>query len=129
MDDRVALIDHRAEPGEAPVVEVEVAAAQIAAADALDDGLAEPVQQGRHEQHRAAEPPGDLGRENRAGQPGRVIDQRALGLVELDQRADRLGELDGAADVFDRRHVAQHGGPLPASRDAAIIFSAAFFAP
>jgi len=77
-------------------------------ADALDHGLAEPVQQGRHEQHRAAEPPGDLGRQHRAGQVGRVDDERPLGLVELDHRADRLGQFDGAPDVLDRRDVPQH---------------------
>ena len=107
-DGRVALVHDRAEPGEAAVVEVQVPVAQVAPADALDHGLAEPVQQGRHEQHRAAEPAGDLGRQHRAGQVGRVDDQRPFGLVELDDRADRLGQFDGAADVLDRRDVPQH---------------------
>src|SRR6185437_16694132 len=60
-DDRLALVDGRAEPGEAAVVEVEVPVAQVAAADALDHRFAEAVQQRGHEQHRAAEAPGDLG--------------------------------------------------------------------
>jgi hypothetical protein len=107
-DGRVALVHDRAEPGEAAVVEVQVPVAQVAPADALDHGLAEPVQQGRDEQHRAAEPAGDLGRQHRAGQVGRVDDERPFGLVELDDRADRLGQFDGAADVLDRRDVPQH---------------------
>ena len=125
----LALVDDGAEPGEAPVVEVQVPAAQVAPADALDDGLAEPVQQRRHEQHRAAEPAGDLGRQHRAGQVGRVDHQRPLGLVELTTAPT-------ASASSTARRTSSIGGtspstvwPLAVSNDAAIIFSAAFFAP
>jgi hypothetical protein len=50
-DDRVTLVHRRAEPRETAVVEVQVPAAQVAAADALNDRFAEPVQQRGHEQH------------------------------------------------------------------------------
>ena len=99
----------RAKPA---VVEVQVAAAEIAAADVLEHRLAEPVQQRGHEQHRAAELPGDLGGQHRAGQLGGVDHQRPLRLVELDDRADRLGELDGPAHVLDHRDVPQYRAAL-----------------
>ena len=102
------LVHRGAEPGEPPVVEVEVAAAQVAAADALDDRLAQPVQQGGNEDDRAPEAAGDLRRENRAGQGGRVNHQGAFRLVELDHRADRLRQLDRPAHVLDGRYVAQY---------------------
>src|SRR5207249_12201757 len=92
--DLVARLVHGgAQPGEPPVVEVEVAAAQVAAADALDDRLSQPVQQGGDEDDRAPETAGDLRRKHRAGQAGRVNHQGAFGLVELDYRADRLRQL------------------------------------
>ncbi len=111
-DDRLALVDGRAEPGEPAVVEVKVPAAEVAAADALDDGLAEPVQQRGHEEHRAAEAAGDLRWQHRRVQRRGVYHECALGLVELNPGADRLGELDGAVDVLDRRDVPQHGATL-----------------
>ena len=102
------LVHGGAQPGEPPVVEVEVAAAQVAAADALDDRLSQPVQEGGHEDDRAAEAAGDLGREHRAGQGGGIHHERAFRLMELDHRADRLRQLHRPAHVLDRRHVPQH---------------------
>src|SRR5262249_57777546 len=84
----VGSVHGGAQPGEAAVVEVEVAAAEVAAADALDHGFPQPVQQRGHEQHRAAEPPRDLSGQDRAGQPGRVHHEGALRLVELDHGTD-----------------------------------------
>ena len=108
----LALFHDRAEPGEAAVVEVKAAAAEVASADALDGGLTEPVQQRRHEQHRGAEPAGDLRGKDRAGQLGGVDDESPLGFVELDHGADGLGQLDGPPDVLDHRDVAQDGPAL-----------------
>src|SRR5690606_37352837 len=109
VDDRLALVDDRAQALVAEVVEVEVAAAEVAAADALDDGLAEAVHQRGGEQHRPAEPAGDLGGQHGAGEAGGVDDERALGLVQLDVGAHGLGQLDRAAYVLDDRDVAQDG--------------------
>ncbi len=108
----LALVDGGAQPGEAAVVEVQVAAAEVAPADALEHRLAEPVQQRGNEQHGRAELPGDLGGQHRAGQLGGVDHQRPLHLVELDHRADGLGKLDGPADVLDDRDVPQHRAAL-----------------
>src|SRR5690606_34757381 len=109
VDDRLALVDDRAQALVAEAVEVEVAAAEGAAADALDDGLAEAVHQRGGEQHRPAEPAGDLGGQHGAGEAGGVDDERALGLVQLDVGAHGLGQLDRAAYVLDDRDVAQDG--------------------
>ena len=104
----LALVHDRPEPGEPPVVKVQVTAAQIASSDALQGGLAEPVQQRGHEQHRAAEPAGDLGGQHRAVQPGGVDHQGPLRLVELDHRADGLRELDRAAHILDDGNVPEY---------------------
>jgi hypothetical protein len=111
-DDRLALVHRRAQPRESAIVEVKISVTEVAAADALDDGLAEPVQQRGHEQDRAAEPPRDLGRQHRRGQRRGVHHQGALRLVELNLGAHRLRELDRAPHVLDRRDVAQHGPAL-----------------
>jgi hypothetical protein len=65
-----------------------------------------------HEQHRCAEPAGDLLGQHRAGELGGVDDERPLGLVELDYGPDRLGELHGPPDVLDHRDVPQDGAAL-----------------
>ncbi len=58
VDLALALDDRGAEPGKTPVMEVQIAAAEVAASDFLEHRLAETVQQRRHEEHRAAELPG-----------------------------------------------------------------------
>ena len=94
------------------VMEVQGPGAQVASADALDGGLAEPVQQGWHEQHGGTEPAGDLGRQDRARQLGRIDDKGVLSFVELHHGANRLSELDGPAHVLDDRDVPQDGATL-----------------
>jgi hypothetical protein len=82
-------------------------AAQVAAADPLDDRFAEPVQQRRDEEEGATEARRDVRGQDRAGQLRGVDDESALRLVELGLGPDRLGQFDRSPDVFDDRDVAQ----------------------
>jgi hypothetical protein len=96
---------------EAPVVEVQVAAAQVASADALDAGVAGAVHQRGDEEHGTAETGRDVGGQDGAlgvVELGGVDDDGSLGLMELDLGAHVFGELESSVDVLDNRNVPQH---------------------
>ena len=104
-----ALLDRRAELAQHVEVEVDRPAADVAAAEARDEGVAEPVQQRAAEQDRDAAGArvgvdvGDVG----ALHLGRVEDQLARLLAGAHGHAVQLQQAADDPHVADLRHVAQ----------------------